>query len=97
MIQKPRSVFINYYFFSQELGYDSTCTLRGPRKAGAQLALKSERELKKEGRGAMDFVQSNGVLVVHWLDKKLVSVASTVFSAKPATKAYDTCFYQFFL
>ncbi len=67
--------------------------MRGPRKAGAQLVLKTERQLKKEGRGSMDFVQSNGVLMVHWLDKKLVSVASTCYSAKPASKEQTSiCF-----
>ncbi len=79
----------NYYQTNlfQEMGYDATCTIRGPRKAGAEKVLKTERQLKKEGRGAMDFAQANGVLMVHWMDKKMVAVASTAFSAKPTNKA----------
>ena len=83
-------VYFDNYFASpllavklKEKGHDSTFTLRGNRKAGADKCMMTEKELKAKGRGAVDYVQSNGVLVCHWYDKKLVSVASTEYSVKP--------------
>ena len=43
----------------------------------------SEQAMKKKGRGTVDFVSSNGVIVTHWYDRKLVTVASTVYSTLP--------------
>jgi hypothetical protein len=49
--------------------------------------LKSERELKAEGRGAMDYrVSSEGILVLKWFDNKEVTVASNHYSANPVTE-----------
>ena len=52
------------------MGYDSTFTLRGNRKAGAEKALLEEAKLKELKRGGMDYVQANGVLIVSWFDSK---------------------------
>ncbi len=67
----------------KDLGYESTMTLRGNRRANADKYMKTEKEMKKEGKGSIDFVQSNGVLVVQWYDSKLVTCASTMHSAYP--------------
>jgi hypothetical protein len=46
--------------------------------------LKSEKELKKEGRGAMDHkVSEEGVLVARWYDNKPVMVGSNHYSVTP--------------
>lgn len=70
----------------KEKGIESTMTLRGNRKAGSEKHMSSEKDLKKKGRGSMDYVQSNGVLIVEWMDSKLVTVASTIHPANPVDK-----------
>jgi hypothetical protein len=67
------------------LGIPAACTVR--KDCADRCPLKSEKELKSEGRGAMDFrVSSEGVLVLKWFDNKEVTVASNHCSANPTTE-----------
>ena len=43
----------------------------------------AEKVMKKKGRGTVDFVSSNGVIVTQWYDRKLVTVASTKYATVP--------------
>ena len=83
-------IYFDNYFASpllayklKERGHDATCTLRGNRKAGAEKFLMTEKVMKKKGRGSVDFVSSNGVIVTQWYDRKLVTVASTKYATVP--------------
>ena len=70
----------------KEKGLQSTCTLRGGRKGGAEKEMKTEKEMKSLGRGSYDFRKSpDGVLIVQWYDNKLVTVGSTYNSCEPAS------------
>lgn len=92
-------VFFDNYFASPALLYKlkqlqipAACTMRAYRTE--KCPLKQERELKKEGRGSMDFCRSadpEGVLLVKWYDNKDVIVASNSYSVAPITKVrrYD--------
>lgn len=49
--------------------------------------LMTEKELKKLGRGSMDFkLSDDGILVVKWYDNKEVVVASNHYSALPVSQ-----------
>jgi hypothetical protein len=50
--------------------------------------LKSDKDIKKEGRGAFDFkLSSTGVQIVKWNDNKIVHLASTFVGALPVAVA----------
>lgn len=66
----------------RDMGVLAACTIRKNRMD--KCPLKEEKELKKEGRGSMDFYTSaGGVLIVKWFDNKEVTVASNHYSAEP--------------
>lgn len=66
----------------KERGMPAVCTLRSDRVE--KCPFKSEKELKKEGRGAMDsFVSEEGIMLVKWFDSKEVFVGSNHYSAQP--------------
>jgi hypothetical protein len=70
-------VFFDNYFASpgilltlKELGLPSACTLRSNRTE--RCPFKTEKELKKAGRGAMDHhLSDDGILLVKWFDNKV--------------------------
>ena len=63
----------------------AACTLRSNRLE--HCPLKSERELRKEGRGAVDFqLSTDGILVVKWYDNKEVTIGSNFYSVEPFTE-----------
>lgn len=67
------------------MGIPAACTVRANRML--KCPLKSEKELKKEGRGAVDFQQSdNGIIVVRWYDNKEVNVASNAYGVEPVSQ-----------
>ena len=79
-------VFFDNLFTSIELikelksrGIWSAGTIRANRLKGAQRNLKSYKDLKKEGRGAVDYqVDANSnVVIVRWYDNGVVQLAST--------------------
>jgi len=83
-------VFFDNYFASPALllelknrGLPAACTLRSNRTE--KCPLKTEKELKKEGRGAMDhkLSEDGDILIVKWFDNKDVLVAVT--SCSPFT------------
>lgn len=76
--------FFDNYFTSVNLlrelrmvGIQATGTIRANRLMGCNL--KSEKELRKEGRGAMDTktTEEGDVVLVRWLDNGVVNIAST--------------------
>lgn len=76
--------FFDNYFTSFTLlrelrmvGIQATGTIRANRLMGCNL--KSEKELRKEGRGAMDtkVTEEGDVVLVRWLDNGIVNIAST--------------------
>lgn len=72
------------------MGIPATCTIRKNRMD--KCPLMEEKDLKKAGRGSMDFYTSTeGVLIVKWYDNKEVTVASNHYSAEPTVlvKRYE--------
>ena len=64
------------------MGIPAVCTVRSNRLE--KCPLKTEKELRKEGRGAMDFMLSDdGILIVKWYDNKEVTVASNSYGVQP--------------
>lgn len=62
----------------------ATCTVRSNRLE--HCPLKTEKELRKEGRGAMDYkLSDDGILIVKWYDNKEVTVASNSYGVQPVT------------
>ncbi len=60
----------------------AACTVRANRME--RCPLKTEKELRKEGRGAVDYkLSDSGILVVKWYDNKEVTVASNSYSVEP--------------
>ena len=55
--------------------------------------LKSEKELKKEGRGSNDFIVMSdaNIVIVQWFDKKPVNLISSFIGIEPVDnmKRYD--------
>lgn len=85
---KNLKFFFDNYFTSigllrelKALGILATGTIRGNRLMGC--SLKSEKELKKEGRGSMDekVIEEGDVVLVRWLDNGVVNIASTQVGA----------------
>jgi len=64
------------------MGIPAACTLRKDRMD--RCPLKEEKELKKEGRGAMDYKLTDaGILLLKWFDSKEVNIGSNHYSANP--------------
>ncbi|XP_065059506.1 piggyBac transposable element-derived protein 2-like [Rhopilema esculentum] len=61
----------------KERGILTTATIRNNRLAGC--TLKSEKEMKKDGRGSFGFQtdQNTGMVVLRWFDNKCVTLVST--------------------
>jgi hypothetical protein len=85
-------VFFDNYFASPALllelknrGLPAACTLRSNRTE--KCPLKTEKELKKEGRGAMDhkLSEDGDILIVKWFDNKDVLVGSNSYSVNPTS------------
>lgn len=68
----------------QHWGIYGTGTIRINRLHGAQEKLKSEKQLKKEGRGACSVV-ANGqnITIIRWLDSSVVHMASSCTGKPP--------------
>jgi hypothetical protein len=82
-------VFFDNYFASpgllvalKERGLPAACTIRSNRVE--KCPLKSEKELRKTGRGSMDSqVSEDGILLVKWYDNKEVVVGTNHYSVEP--------------
>ena len=90
-------VYFDNYFTSFKLqrlllgrGIHSVGTMRVNRLDGLQL--KDERQLKKEGRGAMESWHNsdNNLNVIRWMDNRTVTVSSTCFKAGPRASVART-------
>ena len=70
----------------KDLGILSTATIRSNRLAGCPL--KSEAELKKEGRGSVSYQTdlNSGITVTRWYDNKCVQLTSTHVKMEIADK-----------
>jgi hypothetical protein len=67
------------------MGIPAGCTLRSHRMANCPL--KAEKQLKKEGRGSVDFkVSEEGIIIARWYDNKEVTIASNHYSVEPTTQ-----------
>ena len=70
----------------KEKGLEATCTLRGGRKGGADIKMRTEEELKSLGRGFYDYRESEDrVLILQWYNNKLVTVGTTFNSCEPVS------------
>lgn len=68
----------------QQQGIYGTGTCRINRLQGAQLKLKSEKQLKKEGRGACSVVSNaENLTVTRWLDSSVIHMASSCVGQSP--------------
>ena len=83
-------IYFDNYFNSLELqaailrrGIHSIGTIRANRLRGC--ILRSEAELKREGRGAVDscFDTQNSIYVVRWYDRRAITLSSTFCSTEP--------------
>jgi hypothetical protein len=91
-LEPGTEVFFDNYFASpglllelKKLGMPAACTLRANRVE--KCPLKSEKELRKEGRGAMDHkVSEEGIVVAKWFDNREVMVGSNHYSVKPTSQ-----------
>jgi hypothetical protein len=91
-LEPGTEVFFDNYFASpglllelKKLGLPAACTLRANRVE--KCPLKSEKELRKEGRGAMDHkVSEEGIVVAKWFDNREVMVGSNHYSVKPTSQ-----------
>ena len=87
--------FDNYFSSPQLIAYMkskkiyATSTMR--RNRTEKCPLLSEKQLKKMGRGSMDFKSKSGVIICEWYDNRLVTVGSNVFGVHPTKKVrrYD--------
>lgn len=71
--------------YFREKGCPAACTVRSNRTEKAPL--KTEKELKRGGRGSMDsVVSSDGILITKWYNNKEVIVASNCFPVVPVTE-----------
>jgi hypothetical protein len=68
----------------KEKGILAVGTIRGNRLRGAAALLKTEKMLKKEGRGSHDWRadQESGVTIIRWLDRSIVQIASNYLSGE---------------
>ena len=86
-------VFFDNYFASPSLltklldmEIPAACTLQKHRMDN--VPLKAEKDLKMEGRGAMDFkLTEEGILLLRWFDNKEVNIGSNHYSANPTKQA----------
>ena len=78
--------FLELHIQLQKSGIWSVGTIRSNRTRGCDL--KSEKELKKEGRGSSDYrVDANsGLHVVRWMDSSAVQLSSTHVGIEPMSK-----------
>jgi hypothetical protein len=91
-LEPGTEVFFDNYFASpglllelKKLGLPAACTIRANRTE--KCPLKTEKELRKEGRGAMDHkVSEEGILIAKWFDNKEVIVGSNHYSVNPASQ-----------
>ena len=97
LIKTPRQpdpgfqIFFDNYFASpalllhlKNMGIPAACTLRRDRME--HCPLKEEKELRREGRGSMDFkTTTEGVLILKWYDNKEVCVGSNHYPANPVS------------
>jgi hypothetical protein len=73
------------FFCFRELGLPAVCTIRSNRVE--KCPFKSEKELRKAGRGAIDsYVSEDGVLLVKWFDNKEVIMGTNHYSVEPTSK-----------
>ncbi len=85
-------LFFDNYFASpalllklKEMGIPAACTLRTNRMANCPL--KTEKVLRKEGRGSVDFkVSEEGIILARWYDIKEVTAASNHYSVQPTSE-----------
>ncbi|XP_027899099.1 piggyBac transposable element-derived protein 2-like [Xiphophorus couchianus] len=92
---KNHKVFFDNFFCSipllealKDLGIYGTGTCRTNRLKGASQKLKSEKQLKKEGRGACSVVSTNSnITVTRWLDSSVIHMASTCAGQSPEDTA----------
>lgn len=87
---KNFKIFIDNWFTSfallshlKEIGLLATGTVRIARMPGCKL--KSDNELKREGRGSYDFVteENRNIIITKWFDNKAVHIASTYIGTTP--------------
>ncbi|CAK6983471.1 piggyBac transposable element-derived protein 2-like [Scomber scombrus] len=89
--QQNHKVFFDNIFCSipllealKDLGIYGTGTCRANRVKGASEKLKSEKQLKKEARGACSVVSTSGnITVTGWLDSSVIHMASTCAGQSP--------------
>lgn len=71
----------------KDLSIPATCTVRKDRMD--RCPLKSEKDLRREGRGSVDFrTTTEGILVAKWFDNKEVHIASNHYSVHPMTQVF---------
>lgn len=86
-------IFMDQYFTSISLLQHMTAqmiggtgTIQRNRLRGAQDALITENELKKQQRGSSEEVSTtDGINVVQWLDNRIVTVASNLLQIEPVS------------
>lgn len=91
-------IFCDNYFMSPALikylgekQKGCTGTIRKPRRAGCQM--KTDNEMRREGRGAMDYRtdRDSNVCMCQWMDNRIVTLASNRCGVRPTmeVRRYD--------
>lgn len=97
--QKNHKVFFDNFFCTipllvalQQHGIYGTGTCRVNRLQGAEAKLKTEKQLKEEGRGACSVVTTaENITVTRWLDNKVIHMASSCVGRSPTDEAQRWC------
>lgn len=74
---------ISLFIYLKKLGILACGTMRANRLQGCRL--KSNKELKKSGRGSMDYMTdlNTGVIITKWMDNNAVHIASNFIGVEP--------------
>ncbi len=74
---------INLFIYLKQLGILACGTMRANRLQGCKL--KSNKDLKKSGRGSLDYMTdlNSGVIIAKWMDNNAVHLASNFIGVEP--------------
>ncbi|KAM3606703.1 uncharacterized protein V6R79_021728 [Siganus canaliculatus] len=92
---RNHKVFFDHFFCSipilqalKHQGIFGTGTCRKNRLHGAQEKLKTEKQLKKEGRGSVSVVTSaQNITITRWMDSSIIHMASSFSGMSPTDEA----------
>ena len=86
-------IYFDNFFTSQKLlekladkEFISVGTIRENRTGGATARMKSNKVIKKEGRGSFDYRSNGNVFICKWNDNSIVNIGSNFYTHEPVNK-----------